>query len=172
MNFYFDTEFIEDGRTIDLISIGMCCEDGREIYLVSSEFDESKANEFVREQVLPQLGDGIRHTRREIAQLLREFTLANIPDSNTGAPPADFRPDFWAYYADYDWVALCQLYGRMIDLPSPFPYFCHDLKQLLSQMGVTQLPPQLYTHHALDDAKWVRTMHRWVKTHPDYPFRN
>jgi hypothetical protein len=33
----FDTEFIEDGRTIDLISIGIVCEDGREYYAVNSD---------------------------------------------------------------------------------------------------------------------------------------
>jgi hypothetical protein len=29
MKYYYDTEFIEDGRTIDLISIGIVAEDGR-----------------------------------------------------------------------------------------------------------------------------------------------
>lgn len=28
----YDTEFLEDGRTIDLISIGIVCEDGRSPY--------------------------------------------------------------------------------------------------------------------------------------------
>ncbi|WP_100458737.1 3'-5' exoribonuclease [Mycobacteroides abscessus] len=35
----YDTEFLEDGRTIDLISIGIVCEDGREYYAVNSEAD-------------------------------------------------------------------------------------------------------------------------------------
>jgi hypothetical protein len=29
MRFWFDTEFIEDGKTIDLMSIGVVAEDGR-----------------------------------------------------------------------------------------------------------------------------------------------
>lgn len=29
MKFWFDTEFIEDGKTIDLLSIGVIAEDGR-----------------------------------------------------------------------------------------------------------------------------------------------
>lgn len=32
MRFWFDTEFFKDGRVIDLISIGVVAEDGREYY--------------------------------------------------------------------------------------------------------------------------------------------
>ena len=41
--FFIDTEFVEDGKTIDLISIGIVCEDGREFYAVSTEFDGGRA---------------------------------------------------------------------------------------------------------------------------------
>ena len=37
--YFYDCEFIEDGRTIELISIGVVAEDGREFYAVSTEFD-------------------------------------------------------------------------------------------------------------------------------------
>ena len=30
MRYFYDTEFIDDGRTIDLISIGVAAEDGRD----------------------------------------------------------------------------------------------------------------------------------------------
>ena len=39
MRYFYDCEFIEDGRTIDLVSIGVVAEDGREYYAVSTEFD-------------------------------------------------------------------------------------------------------------------------------------
>lgn len=39
--------------------------------------------------------------------------------------------NFYAYYADYDWVVFCWLFGRMIDLPKGFPMYCIDLKQEL-----------------------------------------
>ena len=39
MRFFYDCEFIEDGRTIDLVSIGVVDENGREFYAVSTEFD-------------------------------------------------------------------------------------------------------------------------------------
>lgn len=40
-------------------------------------------------------------------------------------------PEFYAYYADYDWVVFCWLFGKMIDLPKGFPMYCKDLKQIL-----------------------------------------
>jgi hypothetical protein len=39
MRYWLDTEFIEDGHTIDLISIGIVAEDGRELYAENMECD-------------------------------------------------------------------------------------------------------------------------------------
>ena len=39
MKYTYDTEFHENGRTIDFISIGIVCEDGREYYAENSECD-------------------------------------------------------------------------------------------------------------------------------------
>jgi hypothetical protein len=140
MKFFFDTEFIEDGRTIDLISIGIVAEDGREYYAESGECDLSRSSEWVRENVFPHLrGGGV--SREQIARDIIAFVGSE-------------KPEFWAYYADYDWVALCQLYGRMIDLPHGWPRYCRDLKQLVDSVGA-----DVYCdagHDALADAAWVR----------------
>ncbi|MGL5060915.1 MAG: hypothetical protein ACRC62_13145 [Microcoleus sp.] len=55
MKYWFDTEFIEDGRTIDLISIGIVAEDDREYYAINYDCDFSKASDWVRENVLSKL---------------------------------------------------------------------------------------------------------------------
>ena len=39
LRYFYDCEFIEDGSTIELVSIGFVDEDGREFYAVSTEFD-------------------------------------------------------------------------------------------------------------------------------------
>jgi hypothetical protein len=149
--YYVDTEFIEDGSTIDLLSIGVVCEDGRELYLESAAADHSKANPWVQENVLPHLtGDAV--SRAVIAGELLKFT-------NHG----ESKPEFWGYYCDYDWVALCQLYGCMVDLPGSWPMFCLDLKQLAVSLGDPDLPEQSSTeHHALADARWNRDVHLWL----------
>jgi hypothetical protein len=135
----FDTEFIEDGRTIDLLSIGMVRADGATYYAEPAETDRSRASAWVAENVLPHLTGPIK-PREQIAAEVVQF--------------AGERPEFWAYFADYDWVALCQLYGTMMDLPSGWPYYCRDLKQALDARGL-DIRQDDSIHNALDDARWV-----------------
>lgn len=151
--FFFDTEFIEDGKTIDLLSIGVVAEDGTEFYRENGEADLSRAAPWVQTNVLPYLhGRGVRRWR--IASDLIKFVNAD-----------DDPPEFWAYYADYDWVVLCQLFGTMVDLPAGWPMFCMDLKQLAVSLGDPPLPAQTSTeHHALADARWVRDTYLHLTT--------
>ena len=145
MKIFFDTEFIEDGKTIDLISIGMVREDGLAYYAENRECDLAKANRWVKENVLEHLKGGNHLANRlEIADEIKRFVGKD--------------PEFWAYYADYDWVALCQLYGTMMDLPKGWPMYCRDLKQLQDENFPNfKYPSQEGTeHNALDDAKHNR----------------
>lgn len=145
MKYFIDTEFSEDGRTIDLISIGIVSEDGREYYAESIESDLLGANDWVKENVIPKLGPVSKWKYRDqIAQEILAFT--QYPET----------PEFWGYYADYDWVALCQLYGPMVELPEKWPKFCNDLKQLCDSLGNPRLPAADDEHHALTDARWNR----------------
>jgi hypothetical protein len=156
---FLDTEFNEDGRTIDLISIALVNEVGGEKEWVSRDFDEYSCNDFVKANVLPQLPPrSERVPRWQIAAELRALVLVG-----------DDKPEFWAYFADYDWVALCQLYGPMVDLPKGFPYWCRDLKQLMDDRGIKkeQLPKQNGAEHsALNDARWVRDAYIWIQNTP------
>ena len=73
------------------------------------------------------------------------------------------KPELWGYYADYDWVALCQLYGTMMDLPEGWPKFCLDLKQLSVDVGSPQHPPDPEgEHNALVDARWNRDLYGFL----------
>lgn len=165
MRYWFDTEFIEDGKTIDLISIGIVAEDGREMYWENTEVDLSKANDWVKENVLPHLGD-VREIDRT-ARVSRDTIRAELW---LFCDPIQYgKPEFWAYYADYDWVVLCQLFGRMIDLPDGWPMYCRDIKQEADRLEEwirwfnsapeykLVLPKHDATeHHALADARWNR----------------
>lgn len=139
---WFDTEFLENGRTVDLISIGMVREDGATFYAETPCAEGwAKSNDWLKANVLPGLQgwDG-----REWDQIAADIVAFVGP-----------RPEFWAYYADYDWVALCQLYGRVIDLPKGWPMFCLDIKQQAYLAGDPKLPEQERGHHnALADALW------------------
>lgn len=144
MRIWFDTEFIEDGKTIDLISIGLVAANGAQFYAENKECDLSRASPWVTENVLPHLeGDRAQRTRADIAYAIEYFARS--------------EPEFWGYYADYDWVVLCQLFGTMMDLPKGWPMYCRDIKQLCDWLGNPRLPEQGKSeHHALADAQWNR----------------
>jgi len=162
MKYFYDTEFIDDGHTINLISIGIVAEDGREYYAVSSEFPEHKvlANRWLVENVWPHLPhDGLRldtshpdvRSHHRIAREVYDFFLP--------ATDPDTLPDveLWGFYADFDHVCLTRLWGRMIDVPEGLPMLTYDLKQEADRLGV-QLPQQASgKHHALADARHNRT---------------
>ena len=63
--------------------------------------------------------------------------------------------EVWAYYADYDWVVFCQVFGTMMDLPEGFPMYCRDIKQECDRLGNPKLPEHgKGEHNALADARW------------------
>jgi 3' exoribonuclease, RNase T-like len=171
---YYDTEFIEDGRTIDLISIGLVAQDGREYYAVSAELDQYalSANPWLVDNVRSSLpsrpcGHGGPCTdgwhldtdhpdvksRRRIAADVAAFLLGT-----------DGRPELWADYGAYDHVALCQLWGTMMDLPAGVPMFTHDLQQEIEKKPAGDPGPQQVDglHNALADARFARELGRWV----------
>lgn len=212
MKIFMDTEFLEGTQTrrlmgipigktkptIELISIALVGEDGREYYGICKEFNLeeawnrydldhghgdarnhpprrvywfrnnilipifndlmeldrqycAKANRFgtsglplddvfcytVMKEALEKHGK----TRKQIMYDVNEFIcpIAIASDyADTGSLDTGFTtflaenpPEFYAYFADYDWVAFCWLYGRMIDLPTGFPMYCRDIKQQL-----------------------------------------
>lgn len=153
MRFFYDCEFIEDGRTIDLVSIGVVDETGREFYAVSTEFDAARAGQWVRRHVLPQLpppSDQSWRSRARIREDLYEFLTAR----------AGKNIELWAWYAAYDHVALAQLWGAMPALPSRIPKFTRDLRQRWEDVGKPPLPtPPDNAHDALADAR--HNLRRW-----------
>lgn len=188
MKYWLDTEFIEDGHTIDLISIGIICEDGRTLYLLNVDCDWPRANPFVLENVIPnlpprpnpasiltseQLAQGWRF-KDDIADEVMEFLGADwtyVPGEQRSfedhthvrkLKEGNPKPEIWAYFGSYDWVALCQLFGKMIDLPKGFPMYINDIKQFANSKGNPTLPKDYGTlHNALDDAIWA--MKAWEK---------
>lgn len=166
MKVFYDCEFLEDGKTIDLISIGLVADDGREYYAVHvhADWGRVRRHPWLMENVVPHLpkvyGDARNHmpsrwlfnhddpavkTRQRIAEEVRLFLQAT--------PNAEL----WAYYGAYDHVALAQLWGRMIDLPKGVPMWTNDLKQEVVRLGSPTLPKQDGAeHNALADARWVK----------------
>lgn len=152
MRFWFDTEFYEDGSTIQLISIGVVSEDGRTYYAETGRSSElANKTEWLRANVAPHLIGSPRLQRGLLAADLVTFMGS--------------EPEIWAYYGAYDWVVLCQLFGRMIDLPAGWPMYCRDVKQLADSLGNPKLPKQVTVeHNALSDAMWTCEAWQFLET--------
>lgn len=248
MKYYIDTEFIEETQnktflgfnigktkpTIDLISIGIVAEDGREYYAISKDFNLKEAwNRFdvkpdienggtkkvywIRENVLKSIFDDLLFRMQQqnkkvnggtntnnifelsnmkylldifgknnngIAKEVQEFCgkdyVSNSPEyqdkplygytGNTmeGSYKKE-KPTFYAYYADYDWVVFCWLFGKMNDLPNGFPYYCRDLKQIADNIWETTGKDTRFEspkgeHNALVDARWNKDFHNFLKS--------
>lgn len=177
--YFYDCEFLEDGRTIDLVSIGIVSESGREYYAVNANVHWERMGkpewEWVRENVwkhLPTSGPGQLSLNRynpdvkekwRIAQEVRDFLLG---DTSNGQLP---HIELWADYPAYDHVALAQLWGRMVDLPTGIPMRTNCLVQLGESLGISEkhFPQQdeRTKHHALYDALHHRTVFNAI--HPE-----
>lgn len=251
MRYFIDTEFQEGfhkplfGKRrhfIDLISIGIVAEDGREYYAISKDFDlkttwnkydlEPDINEggfkkvyWLRDNVLKPIVaylDNIERKSRssvhlvyyskanrlinkygksnkQIAEEITKFVSMDYIDGYGEEFTSEVKcdnhyiksnPEFYGYYADYDWVLFCSLFGRMIDLPAGFPMYFIDLKQMLDYkvktssfeqsnpitMGAslenrlnyiklsTEYPKQGNEHNALQDAIFNRNLYNFLKT--------
>lgn len=159
----YDCEFLEDGKTIELISIGIVCEDGREYYAVNADMprDRIERHPWLMKNVVPHLpvkvyGSPFRQFSVDrssvlvkpkwvIANEVREFLLAGTDI------------ELWADYAAYDHVVLAQLWGRMINLPKGLPMYTNDLQQALRKApdGFIGIAQEEGHHNALSDAKHV-----------------
>jgi len=155
--FFYDCEFMEEPGFLELISIGVVDESGKNLfYAVNDDADLSRANDWVKENVisrLPPRDKSLGHLgwmdRGKIKRDLLDFLM----------PSKDDPVELWGYYADYDHVLMCWIFGRMIDLPKGMPMYTLDIKQEMYMRGVARemLPPAPEgVHNALEDAKWNR----------------
>lgn len=175
MRLFYDTEFLEDGKTIELISIGLVTEDGREYYSVASDapWDRIRKHRWLMENVWPHLPlrgqrSGLTYTgngpsRHEIkltepgtidlsdVRVKPTWVIANEVRDFIQATP---DPQLWAWYGAYDHVALAWLYGPMSELPEGIPMWTNDLRQEAERLGNPTLPEQTDgEHNALADAR-------------------
>lgn len=151
MRYFLDTEFIENGKTIDLMSIGIVREDGKTYYAEAIECITFLASEWVKYNVMPYLKGGeFKKSRSQIKQDILALTAG------------DDHIEFWGYYADYDWVVFCQLFGTMMDLPESFPMYCNDFKQIMYMENLRKKDLGVVNdteHNALSEAIELRDMY-------------
>lgn len=161
---YYDTEFLDDGKEIHLVSIGMVTEHHDphlEFYAINLEMPQREVREhpWLNENVWPHLpkdlagwlniGGRFVQSRSRIKSAIHYlFALFEM------------NIELWAYCGAYDHVALAQLWGPMIS--APIPKFTHEIKQEVERTGFDKdsVPKDQFgeQHNALADAKWNRAV--------------
>jgi len=156
---------------------------------------------WIRENVLKTIFyDLVKYAREDGGYISYAFTYRNFKKllNKYGCTNKDIaddlkslitenKPEFYAYYADYDWVVFCWLFGSMIDLPKNFPMYCKDLKQTYDEQNkkfkekallkmkkfgetvITDLSAlknypsdNKNVHNALADAKWNQKLYKFL----------
>ena len=176
--YFYDCEFLENGRTIELISIGIVSNTGREYYAVNrnAPWRKIRKHPWLMANVVPHLpkvhGD-MRHfmprnwlcdmrstlvrPRERIAEEVRMFLTG-------GAGPSQL----WSYFSAYDHVVLAQLWGPMALLPPGIPMRTGDIAQEAARLGLADaLPPRpTALHNAIEDARWAKQAWEFLRRHP------
>lgn len=101
-----------------------------------------------------------RSLNSEIEQTIKDRKLVHVFSE---------KPEFYAYFADYDWVVFCWLFGTMNDLPKGFPMFAFDIQQLIEDNNINKEKllkkvPQIGIHNSLQDAIWNKKAFNFIQT--------
>lgn len=138
-------------------------------------------------KLIKKYGKSNKQIAQEVIEFVYGFAVTGYPEENTNKIiPKDIK--FYAYYGAYDHVALCWLFGKMMNLPKGFPMYSVDLKQMLDEKilqdnleingvkipnynldkkiqtikNITNYPKQTNEHNALADAKWNKDLHNFL----------
>lgn len=178
---FLDTEFMEEPGWMQLLSIALISEDGKEkFYAINREADISRANDWVSKNILPRLfkewgqyAMTLEEIKFMILHLIPPKPINVVVAEKLGIVPQETdlpdaiwqKPEFWGYYCDYDWVNFCWIFGKMVDLPKGYPMYCLDLKQVSKLNDDLEFKKQdpSQEHHALNDAEWNRQQYIWLR---------
>ena len=125
-------------------------------------------------------------SNKQIAQEVKEFCTGDpLLIEKAKYYEVQHKPfNLYGYYSAYDHVVFCWLFGKMIDLPTGFPMYTRDLKQLKDEIieraynrahndfekklildmdSMKDYPKQTNEHNALADARWNKELHKFLK---------
>ena len=169
MRVYHDWEFLDDGKTIRPISVGMVAENGAELYyeFADAPWAEVYQHTWLKENVVPHLtcttdgslvaGFGTQTFKSRLSIRMRVYDFLQELEAIDG------NLELWGWYSAYDHVCLAQLFGRMIDLPDFVPMWTNDLRQEFHRLANPGYPRQTEgLHNALSDAKHLKGKHEWL----------
>lgn len=171
-----DLEFVERGRDlpIQIVSIGIICEDGKKIYRINPEALSNVAKHpWLSVHVAPFLpmhspSTGIiawdeAHDEYQYVSRSLDELIADVLEFCRSIPGLEL----WAWMGHYDHVVFHQLFGSMNEQPAGIPLYTRDIQELILANPQVELPPQPWRRdHALDDARWTMEVYQLLTGAP------
>jgi len=176
MKVFYDCEFLEDGHTIDLISIGIVKDDGKTYYAINADAPWSRIGQhaWLMKNVIKHLPGAtsssgwipsLAHFDYRPKSVIASEVLGFLVGTDNQVPHLELN----AYYSAYDHVCLMQLWGAMINAPEGIPWYTRDLKVEADRLDVStkndawpKQNPDL-EHHALHDAWHDMVIDRYLR---------
>jgi hypothetical protein len=177
---FLDCEFLDLPWTENagLLWIGLADNDGNTWSAIDRDADMRRANQFVRDVVLPQIpSDEQRLSAAELSEGVVRF-CGEVDEFWAWCPTVeDLVTAFGLSQADASaahaihWDFDFQLLRGVIDpWPSRWPVKLHDLKELATLTGIT-VPANEHAHHPSFDALWGRRVFQQAaETTGIYPY--
>lgn len=165
MKYFYDFEFLDTGREVLPISVGVVAEDGREFYAVWNDaLEVCSMDKWLWENVAPHLPLNPEDSRLLDMTTTSVMSAKEIKDSiyNFFNETGD-SVELWGWFVSYDHLVLSQIWGKMIDVPAPIPQFSNDIRSLVSWYGIKKYPSQASGHHnALADARHNKVVFDYI----------
>lgn len=183
MKIFFDTEFTGLQKDTDLISIGCISEDLKTFYGVLTDYDKTKINKWLQENVINNLdvGEGGKHitkitgTKSEVSEAFIEWLKSFNEDI-----------EFVSDVCHYDYVLMIDLLSNgktAFDIPKFVCANCYDINQdiakyynislqeafdksredIVENEFKLKIPNQTNKHNALYDAIVIKAIYNIIK---------
>ena len=170
MKLFYKVIFVERGRDIpmQLVSIGMVREDGTSLYLVNEESLSNVARHpWLSVTAWPRLParmdpGGILEWDRDHQEHKHVVALDRLIDRVREFITETPQAELWAWYGCFDHVVLTQLFGPLAENPAGIPMYTRELCAFWEDQESPDIPAEPADHHALDDARWARSVYLWI----------
>lgn len=179
MKIYFDCEFSGLIKNTSLISIGIISENGDEFYAEFNDYDKSKIDKWLKNNIIDKLlfnnkdeyskittkKTYIKNNKKEVTKKLIKW-LENFDD----------EIEIWSDTLAYDWVLFCDLFDGALNLPKYIYYIPFDIVTLLK---VKDIDPDITRedyvkeylndddlknkHNSLFDAKIIKLIYEKIQ---------
>jgi hypothetical protein len=178
MNYFLSTESFIDKKVLEVISIALIAEDGREYYALNLDCNLLAADYQTKLDIiepLPEKKDVSWRTQEQIKSDLLHFIhghkghpwySSEDVEGLKDDPWFDKDVRIWAWSENSnDYKSLQKFFGGEGNLPKWFPEYCNYLEEQWNWFGTSELPekPQEAVYSALADARWRKIVFEEIR---------